>query len=334
MSNKILRMNENPSFRQRLGNMGNTLSLLIALIVLGAVWALMTPYFLTPQNVMNVLMFAGAMAIRSSGLTVAMIMGGLDLSQNATGALTAIVCALASIAGVPAWIVILMVIGFGLILGSINASLVTFAKIPAFITTLATMQIFRGVAWLISEKTIMLSDQNLVELGRGRLGSIVLGDWAIPYIAIIAIVILGLTYFILNYTTFGRKVYMVGGNKQASYLSGINSNKITFIAFVYSGLMGAIAGSLLSYQVGAALPQASAGTEMVPIAAVILGGVSLSGGKGKISGTILAVLILQIITNGLQLQGIAQYVQWVVTGCVLLLAVFIDVIRSGALRKQ
>ena len=331
MSNKVLRMNENPTFKQRLGSMGNTLSLLIALIVLSVVWSFMTPYFLTAKNIMNVLMFAGAMAIRSSGLTVAMIMGGLDLSQNATGALTAIVCALASIAGAPAWLVILMVLGFGLALGSINASLVTFAKIPAFITTLATMQIFRGVAWLISEKTIMLSDQGLIALGRGRLGE---GDWAFPYLAIIAIVILGLTYFILNFTSFGRKVYMVGGNKQASYLSGINSNKVTFIAFVYSGLMGAIAGSLLSYQVGAALPQASAGTEMVPIAAVILGGVSLSGGKGKISGTILAVLILQVITNGLQLQGIAQYVQWVVTGCVLLLAVFIDVIRSGALRKQ
>ena len=126
---------------------------------------------------------------------------------------------------------------------------------------------------------------------------------------------------------------MVGGNKQASYLSGINSNKVTFIAFVYSGLMGAIAGFLLAAQVGAALPQGSQGTEMVPIAAVILGGVSLSGGKGKISGTILAVLILQIITNGLQLQGIPQYVQWVVTGGILLVAVFMDVIRSGALRK-
>ena len=127
---------------------------------------------------------------------------------------------------------------------------------------------------------------------------------------------------------------MVGGNQQASYLSGINSRSVTFIAFVYSGLMGAIAGFLLACQVGAALPQASQGTEMVPIAAVILGGVSLSGGKGKMSGTILAVVILQIITNGLQLQGIQQYVQWVVTGGVLLLSVFIDVIRSGALRKQ
>jgi ribose transport system permease protein len=260
-----------------------------------------------------------------------MIMGGLDLSQNATGALTAILCALALEAGVAWWIILFMVLACGIVLGGINATLVTYAKIPAFIVTLATMQIYRGVAWLFSEKTIMIQNSNIINLGRGRLGE---GDLAFPYLGIIAIVILLLTYYILNHTTFGRKIYMVGGNKQASYLSGINSNQVTFIAFVYSGLMGAIAGFLLSAQVGAALPQASQGTEMTPIAAVILGGVSLAGGKGKISGTILAVLILQIITNGLQLQGIQQYVQWVVTGGVLLLAVFIDVVRSGALRKQ
>ena len=328
MSNDVLRMGERRSLKQHASNMGNTLSLFIALIVIGIVWSFMTPYFLTMVNMMNVLMFAGAMAIRASGLTVAMIMGGLDLSQNANGALTAILCALVSGAGAPWWAVALMVIGCGLVLGSVNASLVTFAKIPAFITTLATMQIFRGIAWLISDRTIMIMDQNIVRLGRGRIGEV------FPILAIIAIVILLITYFILNYTTFGRQIYMVGGNKQASYLSGINSNKVTFVAFVYSGLMGAIAGFLLAAQVGAALPQGSAGTEMIPIAAVILGGVSLAGGKGKISGTILAVLILQIITNGLQLQGIPQYVQWVVTGGILLVAVFMDVIRSGALRKQ
>lgn len=331
MDKNVSKMDEARTFKNVISDMGNTLSLLIALILLGFVWSMMTPFFLTGQNIMNLLMFASVMAIRSSGLTVAMIGGGLDLSQNATGALTAIICALALEAGVP-WVVILfMVIGLGLVLGGINASLVTFAKIPAFITTLATMQIYRGIAWLLSPKTIMVMNTNLTNIGRGRIG---VGSWSFPYIAIIAIVILALTYFILNFTSFGRKVYMVGGNKEASYLSGISSNKITFIAFVFSGLMGAIAGSLLSFQVGAALPQASMGTEMIPIAAVILGGVSLSGGKGKISGTILAVLIMLVIRNGIQLQSIPSKVEWVVTGCVLLIAVFIDVIRSGQLRKR
>jgi len=331
MDKNVLRMGEKRTFKNLISDMGNTLSLLIALILLGVVWSSMTPFFLTGKNLMNLLMFASVMAIRASGLTVAMITGGLDLSQNATGALTAIICALALGAGVHWVIILFMVIVLGLVLGGINASLVTFAKIPAFITTLATMQIYRGVAWLLSPKTIMIMNKNLTDIGRGRIGG---GDWAFPYIAIIAIVILGLTYFILNFTAFGRKVYMVGGNKEASYLSGISSNKVTFISFVFSGLMGAIAGSLLSFQVGAALPQASMGTEMIPIAAVILGGVSLSGGKGKVSGTIFAVLIMLVIRNGIQLQSIPSKVEWVVTGCVLLVAVFIDVIRSGQLRKR
>lgn len=328
MSNDVLRMGEKRTVKHWISSMGNTLSLIIALVLIGLVWSLMTPHFLTGENIMNLFMFASVMAIRSSGLTVAMIVGGLDLSQNANGALTAIICALTLQAGVPWWVILFMAIGLGLVLGGINASLVTFAKIPAFITTLATMQIFRGVAWLLSPKTIMIMNRTLTDIGRARIGGV------FPYIAIIAIVILGVTFFILNFTTFGRKIYMVGGNQQASYLSGINSNKVTFIAFVYSGLMGAIAGTLLSFQVGAALPQASMGTEMIPIAAVILGGVSLTGGKGKVSGTILAVLILLVIRNGIQLQSIPSKVEWVVTGSVLLIAVFIDVIRSGALRKQ
>lgn len=319
---------EKRNFKTRLSDMGNTLSLLIALVALGIVWAVLTPHFLTLQNIMNVMMFAGVLAIRASGLTVAMIMGGLDLSQNSVGAMVALICALVSVGGAPWWVIILMVIGLGLVAGSVNAALVTVMKIPAFIATLGTMQMFRGIAWLIKDGTVMMTDTTLINFGRGRLGDV------FPYLAIIAIVILAVTYYLLNYTSFGRKVYMVGGNEKASFLSGINSNRVKFIAFVYSGLMGAIAGFLLACQVGAALPQSGAGTEMVPISAVILGGVSLSGGKGRISGTILGVLILQVINNGLTLLSINQYVQWVVTGGVLLIAVFIDVVRIGALKRQ
>ena len=164
-------------------------------------------------------------------------------------------------------------------------------------------------------------------IGRGRLFGVV------PYLAIIAIIILAVIYYLLRYTTFGRQVYMVGGNENASYLSGINSKRVKFIAFLISGLTASIAGYLLSCQVGAALPQAGSGTEMETITAVILGGVSLAGGKGKISGTILGVLILQVIKNGLTLLSINEYYQMVVTGSVLILAVMIDVIRSGILKK-
>lgn len=315
-------------FLRKVLDLGNNLSLVIALVLLSIVWAFRSPYFLTVQNLMNVLMFASILAVRASGLTVSMILGGMDISQNAVGAVTGLLCALASIAGAPWWAVLLLVIGMGLLMGVINATLVSIFKIAPIITTLGTMQIFRGIAWLIKDATVMVKDPILLNLGRGRMFGV------IPYITIIAIVILAIIYYLLKYTSFGRKVYMVGGNERASYLSGINANSVKFIAFTISGLTGGIAGFLLACQVGAALPQSGAGAEMLTISAVILGGISLSGGKGKISGTILGILILQTINNGLTLQSVNAYFQMVVSGAVLLIAVMIDVVRSGALKKQ
>lgn len=304
------------------------MSLAIALILLSVVWAILSPYFLTVQNIMNVAMFAAILAIRASGLTVSMITGGLDISQNAIGAVTALLCALVSNSGASIWFVLAMVLGLGLLMGAVNATFVSVLKINPIITTLGTMQIYRGIAWLIKDATVMVRDPRIVTLGRGRLFGV------IPYIAIIAVAILAITYYLLNFTAYGRKVYMVGGNENASYLSGINVNRVKFVAFVISGLMAGIAGFLLSAQVGAALPQAGAGTEMSTISAVILGGISLSGGKGKIAGIILGILILQTINNGLTLLSVNAYFQMVVSGAVLVIAVMIDVIRSGALKKQ
>ena len=319
---------ERLTIKQKISGLGNTVSLVIALLLLGSVWAIASPFFLTVQNIMNVLMFASILAIRASGLTVAMIMGGMDVSQNSIGAVAALISALVTETYGTSWLVsVLLVVVLGILMGCINSTLITVFKIAPIITTLGTMQIFRGVAWIIRDKTVMVRDPIQLAFGRGRFLGVV------PYLAIIAIVVLLIIYYILKYTVFGRQVYMVGGNENASYLSGINSNRVKFISFVISGLTAAIAGYLLSCQVGAALPQSGAGTEMATIAAVILGGVSLAGGKGKISGTILGVLILQVINNGLTLLSVNQYYQMVVSGSVLILAVLIDVIHSGMLKK-
>lgn len=328
-TNEITRTNKplRELWRKAMG-LGNILSLAIALIAMSIVWAVLSPYFFTLKNIMNVLMFASILAIRASGLTVAMITGSLDISQNAIGAVTALLCALVSLAGAPFWLIIFMIIGLGFLMGVINATLHAVLKIAAIIATLGTMQIFRGVAWLIKDATVMVTDPVILMLGRGRLFGV------IPYVTIIAIAILAITYYLLKFTAFGRKVFMVGGNEQASYLSGINITRIKFAAFVISGITAGIAGFLLAAQVGAALPQSGAGTEMSTISAVILGGISLSGGKGRMAGVILGILILQTINNGLTLLSVNAYFQMVVSGAVLILAVMIDVIRSGALRKH
>jgi ribose/xylose/arabinose/galactoside ABC-type transport system permease subunit len=328
-TNEITRTNKplRELWRKAMG-LGNILSLAIALIAMSIVWAVLSPYFFTLKNIMNVLMFASILAIRASGLTVAMITGSLDISQNAIGAVTALLCALVSLAGAPFWLIIFMIIGLGFLMGVINATLHAVLKIAAIIATLGTMQIFRGVAWLIKDATVMVTDPVILMLGRGRLFGV------IPYVTIIAIAILAITYYLLKFTAFGRKVFMVGGNEQASYLSGINITRIKFAAFVISGITAGIAGFLLAAQVGAALPQSGAGTEMSTISAVILGGISLAGGKGRMAGVILGILILQTINNGLTLLSVNAYFQMVVSGAVLILAVMIDVIRSGALRKH
>lgn len=313
--------------RQKVSEMGNNLSLFIALLLICIVLSFLSPHFLTVRNIMNVFLFSSIMAIRCSGLTIAMILGGLDISQNAVGAVTGILVAMLALTGTPTWMMLITVILLGAAMGAINGTLVAIFKINPIITTLGTMQIFRGAAWLINDSTIMIRNPFFITMGRGRLLDV------IPYSAIVAIVIIFLTFYVLKFTSFGRKVYMVGGNEHASFLSGINITKVKFGAFIISAVTAAIAGFILACQVGAALPQSGAGTEMAPIAAVILGGISLSGGKGNISGTVLGILILATINNGLTLLSVNAYYQMVVNGGVLLLAVLIDVIRSGAMKK-
>lgn len=317
------------TLRQKIGGMGNNLSLIIALIAIFIVLTFASPYFLSIDNLMNILLASSIVLIRASGATIAMITGGMDISQNSVGAVTGVVLAtLALNFGLPLWILIILSIGLGILMGAANSTLISIFKINPIITTLGTMQILRGLAWIITDKTIMISDPALIEMGRGRLGGV------IPWAVLIAVGIFILAVWVLKYTTFGRKVYMIGGNENASFLSGINAKRVKFIAYILSSAAAAFAGFLLTCQVGSALPQSGSGTEMFTISAIILGGLSLSGGKGSLAGTFLGIMVLSTINNGLTLLSINAYVQMVVTGAILILAVLLDVIRSGALKKQ
>jgi ribose transport system permease protein len=234
-------------------------------------------------------------------------------------------------------IFLVLILGIGM--GAVNAVLISNLKINPLIATMGTMMIFRGFAWVINEKTQIVKNFQLIEMGRGRIFSAVNESGEIvfpgvPYSVIIALGIFFVIFWLLKYTVFGRKIYMVGGNENASYLSGINAKRIKFIAYLISGVTASYAGFLLACQVGAALPQSGSGTEMYAIAAIVLGGLSLSGGKGSMVGTLLGCMILTVINNGLDLNGVQSQRQLIVTGAVLILAVLLDVVRSGALKKQ
>ncbi len=328
MSNQEIALRRK-SFKETMGSMGNHLSLIIALIILSVVLSFASPYFMSFENWMNILLASAITLIRASGATIAMITGGMDLSQNSTGAFAGVVCITLSVqAGVPLPVLIILSILIGAGFGAINSTLIAVFKINPVITTIGTMQIFRGFAWIFTDKTVQAVDPDLIFMGRGRIAG------AVPVSVIIAVAIMLLAWFILKYTRYGRKVYMVGGNENASKLSGINSNKVKFIAYLICGVCSGFAGFLVAGQVGAALPQSGSGQEMTTISAIVLGGLSLAGGKGSMWGTLLGVIILQVVANGLTLMSVNEYVQMVVTGAILILAVLIDVIRSGALKKQ
>lgn len=336
-----VQLKDSRSVKEKVSAVGNNLSLCVALIAICVVMGITSQYFWSWDNWMTLLMSGAILIIRASGATPAMLTAGMDISQNATGAFAGL--AVATLAYNYDWSIglcLVVVLLFGVGLGAVNAVLVSNLKINALIATIGTMMMFRGFAWAVNEKTQIVKNPQLIDMGRGRAFSVI--DEAteemlfpgVPHSVIIALCIFFVIFWLLRYTAFGRKIYMIGGNENASYLSGINVKRVKFIAYIISGTTAAYAGFLLSCQVGAALPQSGAGTEMYPIAAIVLGGLSLAGGKGSMVGTILGCMILTVINNGLDLNGVQSQRQLIVTGAVLILAVLLDVIRSGALKKQ
>ncbi len=300
----------------------NNISLIAAFLAMCILFALLTPHFLTVENFVNIGTYSSIIAIMAFGLTVAMILGGMDLSQYAIATASGMLIALLNRAGMPIGISVALAVLMGVALGAINGTIVSFFGVNAIITTLGTQQIFRGIAYIVSDgKNITLKNDFFSFLGRGNIVGI-------PVVMIFMVIVFAITWYVLKYTPFGRKVFAIGGNAYASYLSGINIKRIKMGAFIYSGITAALGGILLSAQIGVAMPTAGIGSEMDVIAAVILGGVSLAGGNGKVSSTLLGILILQTISNGLTLLSVQSYWQMVIKGSVLILAVLLDVMRT------
>ena len=301
-------MNAHKKLGSLLSKAGTNLSLILALLVMSVLFAIMSPHFLTLRNLVNIATYTSINAIMAFGITVAMILAAMDLSQYTVAAVSGMVMALMLRAGLPTGVAIVCALLTGVLLGLLNGVLVSICGVNPIIATLGTRQIYRGFAYLVSNgKNILISNDFLTFIGRGD----ILG---VPVVVLLMIVMFAITAYVLKYTSFGRKIYAIGGNKNASYLSGINIRRVQMGCFVS--------------QVGVALPTCGIGSDMAVIASVVLGGVSLSGGCGKVSGTLLGALILQTISNGMTLLSVQSYWQMVIKGIVLILAVLIDVMRS------
>ncbi|MGH2316744.1 ABC transporter permease subunit [Planococcus sp. SE5232] len=292
----------------------------IGLILIIVIITILNPGFLSVSNLMNVLRQVSINALIAFGMTFVILTGGIDLSVGATLALTGAVSAGMMASGVDPIFAMLLGLLLGAVLGAINGIIIAKGKVAPFIATLATMTIYRGLTLVYTDGRPIsgLGDSLTFQmLGKGYF----LG---IPIPVVTMIVSFAILYFILKKTTFGRRVYAVGGNEEASILSGINADRIKIYVYSLLGLLAALASLILTSRLNSAQPTAGEMFELDAIAAVVLGGTSLTGGRGWIVGTLIGALIIGVLNNGLNLIGVPSFFQQVVKGAVILLAVLLD----------
>ena len=293
---------------------------LIGLFLLVIVITLLNPSFLSINNLFNVLRQVSISALIAFGMTFVILTGGIDLSVGSTLALTGAVAASLLASGMDPIIAMGIALILGLILGAINGVIITKGKVAPFIATLATMTIYRGLTLVYTEGRPIsgLGDSMAFQLfGKGYF-------FGIPVPVVTMILTFAVLYFILHKTTFGRRVYAVGGNEEASRLSGISPDRVKIAVYAITGLLAAMSALILTSRLNSAQPTAGESYELDAIAAVVLGGTSLTGGKGWIFGTLVGALIIGVLNNGMNLIGVSSFFQQVVKGIVILLAVLID----------
>ena len=310
---------------KKLGSSGSVLGILIALAALCLDLAIASPVFFTASNFLNVFQQIALNFVVAVGMTFVIISGGIDLSVGSNIALSGLLMGiLMKNFGVPVILTILICILFSGLIGLINGVLISFLNLPPFIATLGMMSIVRGAAYTVTNGQPIYTFPKGFTAISSRVGGIPL------YSTLILIAVFLLGWYILRYTRIGRFTYAVGGNENCAKLSGINLKKVKCFVYMFSGLCCGVAALLLSSRLDSAVPTNADGQEMDAIAAVVIGGTSMSGGEGSMFGTLIGILIIGIIANGLNLLGVAQGPQKMVKGLIIVIAVIIDVIRRKA----
>ena len=306
--------------------MKGNISTVIALIVLCLIFGVASPYFFTFTNVMNIGSYASIMGTMASGLTVAMLLGGLDVSQYALSAFCGMIMGMLYEKGVNPYLTMLLVILVGALGGCLNAFIITKMHVNPIICTMGTQFIFRGGAYLLTDgRYIRITGEPVYSfIGSGK----ILG---IPFCLIVMAVIYVVIWYVLKYTTYGRQVFAVGGNPKVAQLAGIDTAKIRFISHILAAITAALGGIITVSQTAAAMAKHGAGNDMDGIAAVILGGSGV-GGKGQVTGTLFGILLLSVLVNGMTLLNVQAYWQQVIKGMVLIFAIFVDSLRGNGLK--
>lgn len=299
------------------------LGLVVTLFGMIAFFSSMSPYFLSVRNFLNIGRAVAIPGIVAVGFTIVMIAGGLDLSVTAVMAAVSMLVVSLIKGGGSEWLAAVLGCAFGGLLGATNGLIITKARINPLVCTLGTMSIIRGLAYVISEgQNVSIGMQRFAFMARGQIAGI-------PTALIWWLAACALGFFILRYTLFGQYIYAIGGSALACRVSGVKVNVWRFLTYVICGVFAGFAGVLLVSQAAVGSPAAMVGAELEIVAAVILGGVGMAGGRGGIAGTMLGTVILGVFNNGMIMVGVPPEAQYILRGVIMLVAVMLDSIRSG-----
>jgi ribose transport system permease protein len=291
---------------------------LVGLLILCVIFTLLTEHFMSVYNFINIARQCSINLILATGMTFIVLTGGIDLSVGGVMALVGTLIAGFMRDGMAVGMAVTIGLLIGTSTGLLSGFLVTYGKIPAFITTMAMLTISRSLALMYSGGYPITGIPKIYSfIGTGSIG-----PFPVPVLIAVLVVLFGL--FVLKKSIFGRYIYAIGGNESAAVFSGINVNMWKIITYVVHGILTAIAGIVLTARMNSGQPGAASGIELDIIAAVVIGGTSLTGGEGGIFGTLMGALVITVLNNGLVLLNVNPYLQGLIVGCVILVAVFLD----------
>ena len=306
--------------RQKLLKAYQSYGIIIIILLEIVLFSLLSKNFFTVNNLFNVGRQISFIGISGVGLALVIIGGGIDISTGTMLALSGVICAkLSADLGLPLGVAIILTLISSMVLGIASGEVTTRLKVPALITTLAFQVIYKGIAYIITDAVPIYGiPEHFKFLGQGYLFEVI----PVPFIVFVAVILIG--NWFMSKTFIGRHFYAVGGNDEAAHLSGINIKRVRILGFTVCSTLTAVAGILMAGRLGSGQPGTGAGFEMDVITACVLGGVDINGGKGSILHVAIGALIMGILSNGMMLVGLNEYIQWVTKGLVLVFAVAVS----------
>lgn len=292
--------------------------LFVMLVALVAMFASLNGNFLTGGNFLNSGSSAAPLGIMATAQTFLIVSGGFDVSVGSVAAMTTVIIGLGVNDGINIWFSAMLALVVALLIGAVNGTIVVWLRVNPLITTLGTMSVFSGLAFMISNgHTLVVTDNTFTSLGLGKL-------WGVPIPLLVFGAAVGIGIIVERLLGVGRSIYAIGSNSEAARLAGIRVKQVPFVLYVVSSLSAGVAGIIVTAQLASASPQVGSSYLLTVVTAVILGGASLAGGRGSVLGTIVAVAILGVLQSGFALLSLSSYVQTVALGAALILAVLID----------